>query len=534
MIKVANSVCFIKIRQFLTSKQFMIMILIISSILFSFEMEVLGLIILLLFASAILFWVDDLMPIFFCIMMIGVMVLRLYNSFYLLKPYIWVAIIPIFAFIFHLIYYKPIKRQKKFVTPYLLISIALVLGGLFSIMPKDYFSPTALYYTVGGGFGLLLFYFIFTGYFNPHTLYDSKHIFAFLMLVVGFFGIIILIIQYISIVIPFMRQLGDFVPSKEFTDMIIGGKLQLGNNLSTVLLLTMPFCFYLAKTCKSSTIYYLLGLLHPAAMIFSMSRGGFIFGIVLGITSVFAIIYLERKNTKKLVLFALTLSMVIILICLLASFDIKMWLKLFNVAFLFFNMSTTTLLVFIGGILAFTLISISLFLIFVAPRKIQKNIYITLGAFLIIGTVLAYFAWDNIYALLLHFDYSRAEMANIAVKNFPNYPIFGTGIGYTGLRHIYNPKMGMMDCYHCAIFQIIGSMGIVGVIAYSFMLIKRLKFLLVKRTTFNIAIYLSIFGLYMMSLINPGFFMPFVYGIALVGLTVVSEIGYEKALKDDF
>ncbi|MGI6522756.1 MAG: O-antigen ligase family protein [Christensenellales bacterium] len=80
---------------------------------------------------------------------------------------------------------------------------------------------------------------------------------------------------------------------------------------------------------------------------------------------------------------------------------------------------------------------------------------------------------------------ARINLYKLAWKNFLEYPIFGKGLAYDGGKY-YRPEAWCMYWYHSTIFQILGSLGIVGLIAYTYQEIVRIVTLLKVRSRFNL------------------------------------------------
>lgn len=111
---------------------------------------------------------------------------------------------------------------------------------------------------------------------------------------------------------------------------------------------------------------------------------------------------------------------------------------------------------------------------------------------------------------------ARVKMFKLAIANFKKFPVFGTGIGFYG--DFYHPQEGAMYWYHSTPFQIIGSMGTVGIIAYTYQFFVRLKVLLAGRNAINYALLIAFVGFELLALVNPGDFVPvpFVMNLTLM------------------
>lgn len=116
---------------------------------------------------------------------------------------------------------------------------------------------------------------------------------------------------------------------------------------------------------------------------------------------------------------------------------------------------------------------------------------------------------------------ARFQMALRSWNEFRSNPLFGSGLGATDRQDIYNPVKFAMNWYHSAPFQIFGSLGIVGILAYLYLWYTRVKVFLAHRTIFGYTVMLSQIGLFLMSMVNPGFFCPFPYEFFMVMMFAV-------------
>ena len=71
--------------------------------------------------------------------------------------------------------------------------------------------------------------------------------------------------------------------------------------------------------------------------------------------------------------------------------------------------------------------------------------------------------------------------------------------------------------------QIYGSMGTVGIIAYAYQFVGRVKLALSKYSLYVTTLLLSYGGLFLMSQVNPGEFCPIPYGLIAVIIFIMME-----------
>ena len=128
-------------------------------------------------------------------------------------------------------------------------------------------------------------------------------------------------------------------------------------------------------------------------------------------------------------------------------------------------------------------------------------------------------------ALFAAEENGRTALIAEAWRNFLSAPLFGVGIGAVGEVH---STFMTINWTHNFIFQILGSMGVVGALAYGYQLLVRARLLFSKRDPFRMACALSYFGLFAISMFQPGEFCPMPYAtMAVLIFTVVEKCDNE-------
>lgn len=118
---------------------------------------------------------------------------------------------------------------------------------------------------------------------------------------------------------------------------------------------------------------------------------------------------------------------------------------------------------------------------------------------------------------------SRVFFWKRAVLDFLNYPIAGIGLGNTKNSSIFIGVNGSMVWYHNYFAQILGSMGLIGAVAYGWLLRDRFvlsKQLLSKGESMLVMAYI---GMFMVSMTNPGEFCPYPNEFLMVLLFEVAK-----------
>ncbi len=430
-------------RNVLMSDWFMYAQLIIAAVFIvlqkdkDYTMIAYGDLVLAIIISLILIICDDFMTILLPFMLISCMSIKCYDSFNVFIKYIYFAPVLAFALIFHFVVYRRKFEWGKTWPGAVAVTLAVTLGGVGIISAPEYFSPTALFYTITLGIGMLLAYFLINTYVQPSEKYRFRYRFSFIMTLVGLFCVFMVLHHYS---IHFARFLEKLSPLD----------FQWRNNLSTLLLLTIPFTFFL-----SSTKYYFLflGFLQYGAILLTSSRGGFLCGTIETMLCLIVLIYCDARNRKK------------------------------------------TLII------------------------IASVVFVMLTFFL--RFIFEYF--EPVLQRIAEGDEIREQLIARAIEDFKSNIVFGRGLGYNGNTDVHAAPKFAITWYHSAPFQIIGSFGLFGVAAYLFQFYNRMKVIFKKITQFNLTLFVAYAGLFLMSLVNPGEFCPFPYGIMATAFFIICD-----------
>ena len=172
---------------------------------------------------------------------------------------------------------------------------------------------------------------------------------------------------------------------------------QWRNNACTLLMIAMPFGFYLSK--EKSLWYFLVPVMTCVAFVLSGSRGGLLFGLL---EFLILVIYYSVVDSRH------------------------RWVYL-------------------------SVLGIGLALGVVVLIKYSSLVSYTLSRFTS--------SKEN---------FRRIGLWKRSVSDFLSNPVTGRGIGYMGNRDFHPSQVGQLCWYHSSIPQVIGSMGIVGILAYGY------------------------------------------------------------------
>lgn len=232
---------------------------------------------LLIFCSDIL---SVIAPVFFTLLMS----MKYFRDYTVLADYMWYAIVPFgLALLFNLIYYRKPLKKGRFTLPYIAVSAALILGGCGVISAEEYFKPVSLYYVLGLGLVMLLFYLLACSRLAVERSYDRLQRLAEIMYAAGLLVVLILFSFYIDNFEKFLNK-GSVLFYKP------------RNYATSVLLMCMPMCCLMVK--RSNLHLIGMGLMY-CTMILSGSRSGLLFGtVLLAVCAVY--IYIKNKDSRRL------------------------------------------------------------------------------------------------------------------------------------------------------------------------------------------------------------------------------------------
>ena len=118
---------------------------------------------------------------------------------------------------------------------------------------------------------------------------------------------------------------------------------------------------------------------------------------------------------------------------------------------------------------------------------------------------------------------ARFELFFRAIEDFLAHPLFGVGFLSPINGDVYTPFQGCIVWYHLYFPQIFGSMGLVGIAAYTLLLGTRARLMFFRPDARSTAISLTALSLFLYSMTDPGEFMPIPFGMMAVLAFVLLE-----------
>ena len=510
------------LRRWVVSEQSMIAETCLAALLYLLHLDVACVVVFVYIIALKLIISEDSLTAFLPFLLLGMFALRQYDSYDTFMSLKFVMGAPaVIGVLFHFIYYRRKPERQGLFVGYLVLSVVLALGGLFSISAADYFTGTSIYYTYGLGFGMLLVY----AFLRPRLRsreYDIREyvaktafycaVFAIYMVASYYIGNYELIMSGKTVVIE-----GSGERISAFANMMNS----ISNNLSTVILLTMPFVFYLSKRRGVlGGVYFAVAVLSGVAAVLTLSRGGMMFASAMCVCLIVRTLVRYREVRLRN---TVMLGVILALVGVIFGVFRETFFALFGEGVVTSSLGTKI------GLIAVTLLfaAFANYISYLFRCGSRRAILLHVAAVAALGVVLLIVCivkWDAVSAFVVKLDYFRGNMMKIAAENFRVYPFFGTGMGYKGLQGIYSHKTGMFGCYHCLPVQIIGSLGLVGLAAYLFMFRTRVRVLrAAPDREYSTVVFLSYLGILYMSLVNPGIFCPLIYGVQLIIYFISAE-----------
>lgn len=278
-----------KLRRFLASDLFCALLVLYSVGVICFNWIIPGAFTLAIITSFVYILSDDIVSVFLPIMLIASFGIQADDSLHDYLALAPLGVFPIVAILFHHIFYRErdkskIKRPGALLLPMVLVSITNFLGGIGTIPPESYFSPTSLIYMFALGFMIVIVYFLNYNHLGVGKNYTDRidkrvaKIACWLML----FLILATIEGYVERWTKFIEDPGILY-------------FQWRNNASTLFMIAMPFAFYMSAR---KFWYIALPFLSYGAMIMLGSRGGLILGGIEFLILLVVDLILDKKHRK--------------------------------------------------------------------------------------------------------------------------------------------------------------------------------------------------------------------------------------------
>ncbi len=158
-------------------------------------------------------------------------------------------------------------------------------------------------------------------------------------------------------------------------------------------------------------------------------------------------------------------------------------------------------------------------------------------AVMAVSYLLPVLIYNAVSAQLVSDGESRWFLLLRSFEDFCENPLFGSGLGYRGNADLYDGKQGTINWYHMFVPQIVGGLGIGGILAWGYQLSVRARLSVRAWCKRDFGFALCYLGLLLMSMVNPGEFCPVPYAFLAVccfaALENSAETPNERVLQAD-
>lgn len=263
-----------------------------------------GMAALTLFASFMLVFCSDILAAMLPVLSVTVLSSRIYSNYAAIVPYWFVIAVFAAALIAHFVLYRGELRSGEMSKPLILVSAATILGGVGRISLTEYLSPVSMYYVIGLGPFLYLYYTLLLPQLRKKRSYDVLDRFLRTVYHVGLLAGAVVIWTYCSRFDEFLKLRSSLY-------------MDYRNFCATMMLIALP-CACMPKTGAKKSIAGAAFLY--AGLLLSGSRSGLFFGsLELVLCCLLAYFRCETQMRKKLLRIALPLLPVLIALIYMAA-----------------------------------------------------------------------------------------------------------------------------------------------------------------------------------------------------------------------
>lgn len=261
-----------------------------------------------------------------------------------------------------------------------------------------------------------------------------------------------------------------------YWDVGWGNRNMIATFLDFCIVMSLYLC---ARAKKFGFVYMLVAFVQTLFLLLTMSRGGILFGVIAVIVGV--VMCILKGNRKELLICFGAVCAAVVLVCAI------------------FHKQVGAL--FSG----------------VWERFSEISIRIEDGKLVIEGT-----SWRG----------GEDGLYEKAIELFKTYPIFGGGVGHVVVKD--SVDIANMDWFHSTIFEVMASMGVLGMLCYAFYYVARFGIIFYKgkiKNKFPLFVFISWIAFEGQSLVDVGVLEP-VYMIFIALQMAIVEVCSEERYED--
>ena len=269
------------IEHYLSTDWFMWVCFLIACFITVLRVEAIGLLVFAAIICTILVFCEDVIIALEPFLLLCLCLIKCNNSYDEFIKMVWLIVPAAAAIIFHFNYYRRKLPHGKLFWPMLAVSVAVTLGGLGKITAKEYFSLMPIFFTLGLGFGMLLFYNLMNSHIRLRENYSLPDKISKIMIIMGLFCCFMILEYY-----------GEHLDKVLSTHGLLA--FQWRNNASTFLIFALPFAFL--RSIKGNHGWFWVGILFYGCMMITGSRGGAIVGTAEVMMCMIALLCLDKRH----------------------------------------------------------------------------------------------------------------------------------------------------------------------------------------------------------------------------------------------
>ncbi|MCQ2449844.1 MAG: O-antigen ligase family protein [Clostridia bacterium] len=170
-------------------------------------------------------------------------------------------------------------------------------------------------------------------------------------------------------------------------------------------------------------------------------------------------------------------------------------------------------------------------------RRLAVILLVPLTAVVVISTFMLFIGQNGrLGSVGKHFinpQEDRVKFFIQGMRDFAKKPIFGYGLANMKNKDIFLGVEGSICFYHNAVIQVAASLGIIGVIAYAYQFILRVRFFWQIRHTWIVLMAVPFIGVLLISQTNPGIFAPLPTTLMLTMMFAALEFSHNGTAEPD-
>jgi len=254
------------VRRFLASDRMSFLLMLLSLLVIITNQYMYGIVGAVFLSALIMLLTDDAVSMFMPVLYTSAFIIQNKNSYDAFMTFMPVWIFAVVCMVLHFVVYPPDLhyRMGRLKLPMILIAFTVFLGGVGIIDPAEYFAGVSVGHMFALGILPLLLYWLLGQQIRPGRNYTDRLDLRFSKMCCW-----LVLYLFLAVVEYYVEHFAEFAADPGILPF------QWRNNACTMIMMAMPFTFYMGTKHFRNFIFPLLGMI---AIVFSGSRGGLVFG----------------------------------------------------------------------------------------------------------------------------------------------------------------------------------------------------------------------------------------------------------------